>query len=176
MTDSTEITTFIEAYMVLKLADSGVDRPDLLGFQFHSAEVCPSHRTLTGSEMAESKVQTILANLDLLDTLKNLHISKNTLLRTFLYITDTLFVDDAVSWWKLVTLVDCSAQMAVMCVDRELPNMVENLLAWTSMFMETGNVKSWIEDNGGWVSSPSPPSNSLWCHPSRLPVEVGGEI
>ncbi|XP_071811702.1 uncharacterized protein [Apostichopus japonicus] len=145
---------FIEAYMVLKLADFGVDRPDRLGLNIHAAssvgsEICPYHTTLYSTEK-DAMVRAILVELDLLDTLTNLHISKHTLLETFLYIADTLFEDDDVSWWKIVTLVDCSAQMAVMCVDRELPNMVESLLSWTSMIMEKDNVQSWIEENGGW--------------------------
>ena len=92
-----------------------------------------------------------MIDLELEDTLANLHISKNSLLTTFLFLTEALFGDETVSWWKIMTLIEVSSQMAVMCVDRELPTMVGNILTWTMRHMESENVRHWIEENGGWV-------------------------
>lgn len=144
-TDTT--SSFIEDYMILKLEEFGFDRPDLLGLHCLNRNRCPPQRTL---QYFAEESSAILINLDLEDTLAKLHISKDSLLTTFLFLADALFGEDVLSWWKIVALIDLASQMAVMCVDRELPTMVASILSWTIRYMENRNVRHWIEENGGW--------------------------
>lgn len=90
---------------------------------------------------------------------QQLHITPNTTHPTFVAVVDELFRDreadnDAgqlrVRWGRIVALFAFAGCLSVQCVQKELPNQVENVIDWTATYIDQ-QLSSWIQQNNGWV-------------------------
>lgn len=50
-----------------------------------------------------------------------------------------------------MALLAFSGSVAAQCVEKEMPFLVNQVIDWTTAYINT-NLASWIHDNGGWVS------------------------
>lgn len=79
-----------------------------------------------------------------------LHITPNNAQPTFVAIVNELY-SDGVRWGRVVALFAYGGALAVHCVRREMPPLVDHIVDWISSYVDT-HLKQWIQDHGGWVS------------------------
>ena len=78
-----------------------------------------------------------------------LHITPNNAQPTFVAIVNELF-SDGIKWGRIVALFSFGGSLAVQCVEKEMPPLVDNVVEWVTNYVDT-NLLSWIQENGGWV-------------------------
>ena len=79
-----------------------------------------------------------------------LHITPNNAQATFVTIVNELFSDD-VKWGRIVALFSFGGCLAVQCIEKEMPILVDQILDWVTNYVEN-HLSSWINDHNGWVS------------------------
>ena len=79
-----------------------------------------------------------------------LHITPNNAQATFVTIVNELF-SDGIKWGRIVALFAFSGALAVQCVQKEMPLLVDQVVDWTVAYID-GHLMSWIVQNGDWVS------------------------
>lgn len=79
-----------------------------------------------------------------------LHITPANAQATFVTIVNQLF-SDGVRWGRIVALFAFTGCLAVQCVEREMPLLVDQVVEWTTSYIEV-HLDSWIIENGGWDS------------------------
>lgn len=67
----------------------------------------------------------------------------------FMTTINSLFANNVINWGRIVALLAFSGAAAAQCVDKELPYLVDSIVAWTTAFINQ-RLASWIEQNGGW--------------------------
>ena len=80
-----------------------------------------------------------------------LHITPGTAYPTFIGIVNELF-SDGVKWGRVVALFSFGGALAVQCVEKEMPHLVENIVDWLTQYIDT-HLGTWINDHNGWVSN-----------------------
>ena len=95
-----------------------------------------------------------------------LHITPNNAQPTFVAIVNELF-SDGIKWGRIVALFSFGGSLAVQCVEKEMPPLVDNVVEWVANYVDT-NLLSWIQENGGWVCT----MLSLLLFPLQLPSEL----
>jgi len=75
-----------------------------------------------------------------------LHITPNNVQSTFVTIVNELFSDGN----KLGRIVAFSGALAVQCIQKEMPMLVEQVVDWTVAYVD-GHLMSWTVQNGDWV-------------------------
>ena len=80
-----------------------------------------------------------------------LHITPNTAHPTFTAIVNELF-SDGVKWGRIVALLSFGGSLAVQCIEKEMPPLVDQIVDWVAGYVDS-NLQSWIVEHGGWVSS-----------------------
>ena len=83
------------------------------------------------------------------DMCNQLHITPNNAQATFVTIVNELF-SDGIKWGRIVALFAFSGALAVQCVQKEMPLLVEQVVDWTVAYVD-GHLMSWIVQNGDWV-------------------------
>jgi len=83
------------------------------------------------------------------DMCNQLHITPNNAQATFVTIVNELF-SDGIKWGRIVALFAFSGALAVQCVQKEMPLLVEQVVDWTVAYID-GHLMSWIIQNGDWV-------------------------
>ena len=78
-----------------------------------------------------------------------LHITPNTAHATFVGIVNELF-SDGIKWGRVVALFSFGGALAVQCVQREMPPLVDNIVDWVTQYVDT-SLSSWINNHGNWV-------------------------
>ena len=78
-----------------------------------------------------------------------LHITPNNAQPTFVAIVNELF-SDGIKWGRIVALFSFGGALAVQCVEKEMPVLVDNVVEWVANYVDS-NLQSWIQENGGWV-------------------------
>jgi len=81
---------------------------------------------------------------------RQLHITPNNAQATFVTIVNELF-SDGIKWGRVVALFAFSGALAVQCVQKEMPLLVDQVVDWTVVYID-GHLMSWIVQNGDWVS------------------------
>jgi len=79
-----------------------------------------------------------------------LHITPNNAQATFVTIVNELF-SDGIKWGRVVALFAFAGALAVQCVQKEMPLLVDQVVDWTVGYID-GHLMSWIVQNGDWVS------------------------
>lgn len=87
---------------------------------------------------------------------KQLDIRPNNAEQTFITTVSELF-RDGVKWGRIVALFAFSGSLAVECVEKEMPLLVDQVVDWTENYIDT-HLHSWIQQNGNWVRVVTP------CH------------
>ncbi len=82
-----------------------------------------------------------------------LHITPNTAHPTFTAIVNELF-SDGIKWGRIVALFSFGGSLAVQCVEKEMPLLVDQIVDWVTNYVDT-HLQSWITEHGGWVCIPS---------------------
>ena len=96
-----------------------------------------------GSEF-EVRYNEVFTNM-----VNQLHITPDTAQMTYFAIVQELF-HDGINWGRVVALFSFSGCLAVHCVQREMPAVVDQILEWTRAFVDN-RLNSWINQHGGWV-------------------------
>lgn len=74
--------------------------------------------------------------------------------RRFSAVADELF-RDGVNWGRVVAFFEFGAMVCVQCApDAERSACAENVARWMAEYLN-GPLHGWIQENGGWVRSPS---------------------
>ena len=68
----------------------------------------------------------------------------------FLTTINSLFADRIINWGRIVAVLAFSGAVAAECVNKEMPNLVDQIITWTTVFVDQ-RLASWIQQNGGWV-------------------------
>ncbi|KAK2145887.1 hypothetical protein LSH36_649g01030 [Paralvinella palmiformis] len=79
-----------------------------------------------------------------------LHISPSNARQTFHGVVNELF-NDEVNWGRIVALFSFGATLAVQCVQKDMPELVDQLVDWITQYLDD-NLYSWIQEHNGWVS------------------------
>jgi len=64
-------------------------------------------------------------------------------------IVNELF-SDGIKWGRIVALFAFSGALAVHCIQKEMPILVEQVVDWTVAYID-GHLMTWIVQNGDWV-------------------------
>jgi len=83
------------------------------------------------------------------DICAKLHLTPTNVHGTFVAVVHELFMD-GVNWGRIVALVSFGGSVAVECVKKEMPLLVDQVLEWITSFIDT-QLSQWIAANGGWV-------------------------
>lgn len=81
----------------------------------------------------------------------NLHLTPNTAQDSFMRIVNELF-SDGIRWGRIVALVAFGGALSVQCIQLEMPGLVNDIVDWVTEYIDTV-LMSWIQEQGGWVSS-----------------------
>ncbi len=84
------------------------------------------------------------------EMVQQLHITPNTAHPTFVAIVNELF-SDGVKWGRIVALFSFGGALAVQCIQKEMPPLVDQVADWVTQYVDH-HLMSWINENGGWVS------------------------
>ena len=95
---------------------------------------------------------------------QQLHITPNNAEATFATIVGELF-SDGIKWGRIVALFSFGGCLAVECVQKEMPNLVDQVLEWTTRYVDL-NLMPWIQQNGGWVRNSF--KSTLFCECSNF--------
>lgn len=79
-----------------------------------------------------------------------LHLAPNTAHGSFTTIVNELF-RDGIGWGRIVALVAFGGALAVQCIQKEMPGLVNEVVDWVSEYIDS-HLMSWIQEQGGWVS------------------------
>ncbi|ESO08228.1 hypothetical protein HELRODRAFT_185432 [Helobdella robusta] len=82
------------------------------------------------------------------DMCQQLHITPNNASATFRAIIGELF-SDGIRWGRIVALFSFSGCLAVECMERKMPHLVDEVLTWTTAYLDE-HLSKWIQDNNGW--------------------------
>ena len=124
-------------------------RKDGLDTRWNNSPTLPTPGTVqftmrtVGSEF-EVRYNQVFTNM-----VNQLHITPDTAQMTYFAIVQELF-HDGVNWGRVVALFSFSGCLAVHCVQKEMPAVVDHILEWTSAFLDH-RLNSWINQHGGWV-------------------------
>ena len=80
-----------------------------------------------------------------------IHITPNTAHPTFTAIVNELF-SDGIKWGRIVALFSFGGSLAVQCIEKEMPLLVDQIVDWVTIYIDT-NLASWITQHGSWVST-----------------------
>lgn len=83
------------------------------------------------------------------DMINQLHITPDTAYQTFRTIVNEIF-SDGVNWGRVVALFGFGGKLAVRCVQQSMPQLVNSIVDWVSVYVDT-TLKSWISANNGWA-------------------------
>ncbi len=83
------------------------------------------------------------------EMVNQLHITPNTAHPTFTAIVNELF-GDGIKWGRIVALFSFGGTLAVQCVEKEMPPLVDQIVDWVAGYVDS-NLQSWITEHGGWV-------------------------
>ena len=83
------------------------------------------------------------------DMCDQLHITPNNAHGTFVTIVGELFRDD-VRWGRVVALFAFAGCLAVQCVEKEMPVLVDQVVEWTAAYVDV-HLTSWVQQHGNWV-------------------------
>lgn len=78
-----------------------------------------------------------------------LHLTPSTAHGTFLTVVNELF-SDGIRWGRIVALIAFGGSLAVQCVVKEMPSLVDDIVVWVADYIDH-NLVSWIQEQGGWV-------------------------
>jgi len=78
-----------------------------------------------------------------------LHITPNNVQSTFVTIVNELF-SDGIKWGRIVALFAFTGALAVHCIQKEMPMLVEQVVDWTVAYID-GHLMTWIVQNGDRV-------------------------
>ena len=134
----------------LLVADYIKCRLDKDGLAWESAPVLPEpgrvEKTMRviGAEFEQryNEVFTQMCN--------QLHITPSNCQPTFVAIVGELF-SDGIKWGRIVALFAFGGALAVQCVQREMPLLVDQVLDWVTTYIDN-HLQSWILEHGNWVS------------------------
>ncbi|CAD5117625.1 unnamed protein product [Dimorphilus gyrociliatus] len=79
-----------------------------------------------------------------------IHIADDNAKDSFTSVINELF-SDGVRWGRIVGLFAFTGAICVQCVQKEMPYKVEQVIDWTTTYLET-ELKPWMDENEGWVS------------------------
>ncbi|XP_060066932.1 bcl-2-like protein 2 [Ylistrum balloti] len=82
------------------------------------------------------------------DMVNQLHITPNTAYPTFHQVVQELFID-GVNWGRIVALFGFGGAIAVDCVNKGMPHLVDSIVEWVSTYVEN-NLDQWVTTSGGW--------------------------
>ena len=138
----------VQDYILYRLErDSLLDQFQLHQGNHHPATT-PGRTTqamrILGTEF-DSRYREVFAEMG-----NQLHITRDTARPTFDAIVNELF-SDGVRWGRIVALFSFGGSLAVQCVQKELPSLVNQVIDWVSNYIDT-YLQSWIYENNGWVS------------------------
>lgn len=85
------------------------------------------------------------------DMSNQIHVTPNTAHPTFTAIVNELF-SDGIKWGRIVALFSFGGSLAVHCIEKEMPLLVDQIVDWVTQYVDT-NLASWITQHGGWVST-----------------------
>ena len=77
-----------------------------------------------------------------------LHITPNTARHTFVAVVNELF-SDGVKWGRIVALFSFAGTLAVQCIEKEMPPVVDQIVDWVTNYVDN-HLMSWILENDGW--------------------------
>lgn len=81
----------------------------------------------------------------------NLRLTPNTAQDSFMRIVNELF-SDGIRWGRIVALVAFGGALSVQCTQLEMPGLVNDIVDWVTEYIDVV-LMSWIQEQGGWVSS-----------------------
>jgi hypothetical protein len=81
----------------------------------------------------------------------SLHLTPNTAQDSFMRIVNELF-SDGIRWGRIVALVAFGGALSVQCIQLEMPGLVNDIVDWVTEYIDIV-LMSWIQEQGGWVSS-----------------------
>ncbi|KAJ7989918.1 hypothetical protein DPEC_G00309470 [Dallia pectoralis] len=98
-------------------------------------------------------------------------------------LVENVFADGHVTWERIAVLFYVAGRVAVKMVIAHLPQYVKDILTWTLEYFKS-KLLSWVQENGGWVSSfselarvPVERMNSLSAQtPVTLLIFIGGVL
>jgi hypothetical protein len=79
---------------------------------------------------------------------RQLHVTPNNAHSTYDTVVGELF-SDGISWGRVVALIAFAGSLAVECVEKEMPSLVDHVVTWTSQYIDS-HLTSWIRQNGNW--------------------------
>ncbi|KAK3103484.1 hypothetical protein FSP39_019575 [Pinctada imbricata] len=82
------------------------------------------------------------------DLVEQLHITQNTAYSMFKSIVEELF-SGGINWGRIVALFAFGGSLAVRCVETGMPNLVESVVEWITIYIEQ-HLQTWIIQHGGW--------------------------
>lgn len=80
--------------------------------------------------------------------LARFHISPDTLHQNLQAVMMEMF-SDQVNWGRIVTLYSFCMALAEQCIIKEMPQLVQRVIEWTSVYIDV-HIQSWIDGNHGW--------------------------
>ncbi|XP_076460512.1 apoptosis regulator R1-like isoform X2 [Babylonia areolata] len=83
------------------------------------------------------------------DMINQLHITPDTAYQTFRTIVHEIF-SDGVNWGRIVALFGFGGKLAVRCVQQSMPQLVNSIVDWVSVYVDT-TLRPWISANNGWA-------------------------
>lgn len=79
-----------------------------------------------------------------------IHITDDNVKDSFTSVINELF-SDGIRWGRIVGLFSFAGAICVQCVQKEMPYKVDQVVDWTTTYLDT-DLKPWMDENGGWVS------------------------
>jgi len=89
-----------------------------------------------------------------------LHITPYNAQTQFVTIVNELF-SDGIRWGRIVALFAFAGCLAVQCIEKEMPVLVDQVVEWTTTYADS-HLISWIQQNGNWVSGSILKQSSLY--------------
>jgi hypothetical protein len=80
-----------------------------------------------------------------------LHITPTTAYPTFIAVVNELF-SDGIKWGRVVALHAFGGALAAQCIEKEMPDIVDNIIDWVATYVDQ-QLNAWIIENGDWVRS-----------------------
>ncbi|BFY97358.1 hypothetical protein BsWGS_00398 [Bradybaena similaris] len=82
------------------------------------------------------------------ELVQQLQVTQDNASETFSAIVAETFCD-GVNWGRVVALFGFSGRFAVHCFERNMPNMVDNVVEWVTAYVDN-NLREWMESHGKW--------------------------
>ncbi len=86
---------------------------------------------------------------DFAEMSKQLHLTSITAHQRFTAVINELF-RDGVNWGRIIAFFEFGGTICVECVNKEMTAQVDNIAGWMTEYLN-GPLRSWIQENGGWV-------------------------